>query len=126
VEFFEERARRVEHLGPLRAVIYQDKHPDLAERRDEAEKEKLLPILKLAPSLRLLDVGCGTGRWADTVVPLVAAYHGIDISPGLVVMRGNGSKVWTPADSPWRLPPTSLSRSWVNPCRSTSFSVRAC
>ena len=84
VDFFEERARRVEHLGSLRAVIYQDKHPDLAERRDEAEKEKLLPILDLTPSLRLLDVGCGTGRWAEAVVPLVASYHGIDISPGLV------------------------------------------
>lgn len=83
-KFFENRAARVEALGPVRAVIYQDNHPDLAERRDHAEKARLLPILALDGTQRLLDIGCGTGRWAADILPLCGHYHGIDFSPGLV------------------------------------------
>ncbi len=36
VAFFEKRAEKIAALGPVRAVIYQDKNPDLAERRDAA------------------------------------------------------------------------------------------
>lgn len=84
LDFFERRARRVDELGPVRAVIYQDKHPDLAERRDRAEKRRIRPLLQLSGTERLLDVGCGTGRWVPAVVDAVVAYHGIDLAPGLV------------------------------------------
>lgn len=84
VAFFEERSRRITELGPLRAVIYQDKHPDLAERRDRAEKERIAPLLDLDGTQRLLDLGCGSGRWAEALAGLVSHYHGIDISQGLV------------------------------------------
>jgi ubiquinone/menaquinone biosynthesis C-methylase UbiE len=82
--FFEKRSRRIEELGPLRAVIYQDKHPDLAERRDHAEKERVMPLLELDGKQRLLDLGCGSGRWAEALAPSVSHYHGIDLSHGLV------------------------------------------
>lgn len=82
--FFDERARKLPALGPVRAVIYQDKHPDLAERRDAAEKASLLPKLELHGTERLLDLGCGTGRWASALVPRVAHYHGVDGAEGLV------------------------------------------
>lgn len=82
--FFERRAERVGELGPTRAVIYQDKTPDLAERRDAAEKSLLLPKLALTPKSRLLDVGCGTGRWAEVIIPACGRYVGSDFSPGLV------------------------------------------
>jgi len=82
--FFEERARRISRLGPLRAVLYQDHHPDLAERRDEAERQALGPLLALERTSRLLDIGCGTGRWVPSVADRCAAYHGIDLSPGLI------------------------------------------
>jgi SAM-dependent methyltransferase len=84
VSFFEQRAMKIEQVGPVRAVIYQDKHPDLAERRDVAEKQCIKPLLALDGTQRLLDVGCGTGRWASEVAGLCAHYHGIDISEGLV------------------------------------------
>lgn len=84
LSFFEQRAKKSEHLGPLRAVIYQDKHPDLAETRDRAEKALLLPKLALQSDDRLLDAGCGTGRWAQVLIPLCAQYVGADVSPGLI------------------------------------------
>jgi SAM-dependent methyltransferase len=84
VSFFERRAKRIATLGPIKAVIYQDKHKDLAERRDIAEKARVLPLLELDGSQELLDVGCGTGRWAEAIANLCASYHGIDISDGLI------------------------------------------
>lgn len=84
VDFFEARARKVETLGPTRAVIYQDKHPDLAERRDAAEKAFLLPKLGLTGSQRVLDLGCGTGRWTTAIAGDCLYYRGIDASPGLI------------------------------------------
>lgn len=82
--FFEERARRIPELGPVKAVIYQDKHPTLAEERDAREKETLLPALKLDGTQRLLDAGCGTGRWYEALRPHLAYYHGVDASGGLL------------------------------------------
>ncbi len=43
LNFFEKRAQKINQLGPIRAVIYQDKNPNLAEKRDIAEKNLLFP-----------------------------------------------------------------------------------
>ncbi|WP_194791771.1 class I SAM-dependent methyltransferase [Pseudomonas sp. UFMG81] len=86
LDFFEQRAKKAADLGPTRAVIYQDKSLDLAERRDHAEKALLLPKLNLTDNSRVLDAGCGTGRWAEVVIPLCSSYVGVDVSPGLVAI----------------------------------------
>ncbi len=82
--FFQERAGKLAEVGALKAVLYQDKHPDLAQRRDAAEKTRIRPLLRLDGHERLLDVGSGTGRWTDELAGAVAYYHGIDFSAGLV------------------------------------------
>lgn len=84
LEFFEQRAAKVNSVGATRAVIYQDKNLDLAERRDAAEKRHLYPKLDLQAHDRVLDAGCGTGRWAGLLMASGAAYHGVDVSPGLI------------------------------------------
>ncbi len=83
-DFFEKRAEKVGTLGPTRAVIYQDKSPDLADRRDAAEKALLYPRIELGTDDVVLDAGCGTGRWAELIIPACDFYHGIDASPGLI------------------------------------------
>jgi SAM-dependent methyltransferase len=82
--FFEERAEKAKSLGPTRAVIYQDKSPDLAERRDAEEKTLIYPKIQVSKEDKVLDAGCGTGRWAEIIIPNCAWYQGIDISPGLI------------------------------------------
>lgn len=84
MEFFKERASKVATLGATRAVIYQDKHPDLAEKRDVAEKARLLPLLQPHANSRVLDIGCGTGRWTSELASRSLHYHGIDFSPELI------------------------------------------
>ncbi|MBS0506263.1 MAG: class I SAM-dependent methyltransferase [Proteobacteria bacterium] len=83
-DFFEERARKAEALGPVRAVIYQDKNPTLAQQRDAAEKALLFPLIDIRPDDAVLDAGCGSGRWAEVLIPVCGRYHGVDASWGLV------------------------------------------
>lgn len=84
LRFFEQRAARAPELGAIKAVLYQDKHPTLAEARDRAEKEALLPVLDTRPGNRVLDVGCGVGRWTSILSERCSYYHGLDFSPGLI------------------------------------------
>lgn len=84
--FFEARAEKAKKhdVNYKQAVIYQDKKPDLAEARDQAEKTLLLPKFALTGEESFLDIGCGTGRWLHALCEQVAYYHGIDASNGLV------------------------------------------
>lgn len=88
-KFFDDRAKKVDQLGYKSAVIYQDKNLGLVEQRDIVEKQKLLPKLILKRQDRCLDLGCGTGRWADSIVPSVSYYHGVDFSNDLLEIARN-------------------------------------
>jgi SAM-dependent methyltransferase len=83
-EFFERRGRSINAAHPLTSVLYQDNNPLLAEKRDAFEKQRVLPLLGLAGHNRVLDVGCGIGRWADALVGKAASYRGIDFSESLI------------------------------------------
>lgn len=82
--FFDERARKVEQLGSIRAVIYQDHDADLALERHREEQEIILQKLNLNGRNHILDFGCGTGRWASVLVGQCAGYTGIDFCSGLL------------------------------------------
>jgi SAM-dependent methyltransferase len=69
-------------LNHLTATMYQDSA--LATYRDEAEKRTILPLLDVRPDDRVLDLGCGAGRWADALAPYAAEYLGIDFSENLL------------------------------------------
>jgi SAM-dependent methyltransferase len=84
LDFFEHRAARAARPDALTTVLYQDDHPEVAAARHAFETEHVVPHLGLERRPRVLDVGCGNGRWARTLSGRVSAYLGIDFSSGLV------------------------------------------
>jgi SAM-dependent methyltransferase len=86
LDFFEGRAARAARPDALTTVLYQDAHPEVARARHEFEVERVVPRLRLDERPRVLDVGCGNGRWARTLSGSVRGYLGVDFSPGLVAL----------------------------------------
>ena len=76
--FFKERARKHSKHEPLKTVIYQDKNPILARKRDEYEKNKIRSLINFSNDDIVLDIGCGIGRWADEISGIVKKYIGVD------------------------------------------------
>lgn len=83
-QFFEARGNRHDLAHPYSVTMYQDDRPDLVAERDACEKSRLLEWLPFSPANRVLDIGCGVGRWADTVVPRGSVYLGIDFSEAIL------------------------------------------
>jgi SAM-dependent methyltransferase len=82
--FFESRGEKLSVEHPLTSVLYQDNNPDLAKQRDAFEKNRIKPLLRLHDGARVLDIGCGIGRWADALADSVSTYHGVDFSASLI------------------------------------------
>ena len=66
-QFFKKRAERFKEDNPYSVTMYQDDNQELVRERNQKEVDKLLPLLKLQKESRVLDVGCGIGRWADEI-----------------------------------------------------------
>ena len=80
--FFESRGRTATADAPQTATMYQDKV--LAEKRNACERDTVLPLLALGGDERVLDIGCGYGRWAEVLLGRVGEYVGVDFSGELL------------------------------------------
>lgn len=83
--FFDNRVnKKLFHRYNL--INYQDNNPTLALERDEQEKRKIRPFLSISENMRILDIGCGVGRWGDELVPELTGgiYVGVDYSEQLI------------------------------------------
>ena len=64
--FFDSRVKkRLPYM--INYTNYQDQHPELAVQRDVYEKSIIMPLLSLTDNSRVLDIGCGVGRWAKHI-----------------------------------------------------------
>ena len=65
---------------PLGSVMLSDDE-EVLRRRDENEKTRVMGLFRLdAAKTRLLDLGCGNGRWHEAFRDRVWAYEGVDFS----------------------------------------------
>lgn len=93
--YWEQRAEFHE-LDPYLAVcvLHQSHHHN--QQMHEAQRQGLLPVVKrLLPGrgARILEVGCGVGRWAQEMEALEACYTGVDLSAKmLAVARRQNSR----------------------------------
>lgn len=82
--------QRFDPARPLGSVMMSDDE-EMLRKRDASEKSRVLPLFKLnAATTRLMDLGCGNGRWYDAFRDRVWAYEGVDFSvPNIQFARGN-------------------------------------
>lgn len=84
--FFDSRVKkRLPYM--INYTNYQDQHPELAVQRDVYEKSIIMPLLSLTDNSRVLDIGCGVGRWAKHIFNEHVTnrqYTGVDYSAGLL------------------------------------------
>lgn len=66
------------------SVLLGDGNPGYADKWNKFEKSKVLPILNVKETDCILDIGCGVGRWAESLVPKCQMYVGIDFSSEMI------------------------------------------
>jgi ubiquinone/menaquinone biosynthesis C-methylase UbiE len=93
--FFEERGSNKELSNKYNYVLFQDDNPELAVLRDRQEKEKISHKLELKPGQRVLDIGCGIGRWGELLLKKGLYYVGIDGSHKMIELAEENLKAYS-------------------------------
>lgn len=93
--FFDTRGENKQLGSKYNYVLYQDDCPELAVKRDQQEKEKISQILSLESGQRVLDIGCGIGRWGEYLLEKGLYYVGIDGSPKMIERAEENLKQYT-------------------------------
>lgn len=76
-DFFEQRANRMlKHK--YNYVLYLDSSPEIAIQRDQQAKQLVEKQLRVEADMKVLDIGCGLGRWGEFFCPKGTYYVGID------------------------------------------------
>jgi SAM-dependent methyltransferase len=83
--YWEDRARRFAAQGAGLAAVCSYGMPESYNRMiDWCQRLALEPWLKVAPGMRVLDVGCGVGRWSSLLAARGAHVTGMDLSPTMI------------------------------------------
>jgi SAM-dependent methyltransferase len=83
--YWEDRARRFSGEGAGLAAVCAYGMPAFYNRAIDLEQRlALAPWLKVRAGTRVLDVGCGVGRWSRLLAARGAAVTGVDLSPTMI------------------------------------------
>lgn len=83
--YWEERARRFAAEGDGLAAVCAYGMPEFYNRAIHfTQRRALEPWLRIAPGTRVLDVGCGVGRWSRMLAARGAIVTGVDLSPTMI------------------------------------------
>ncbi len=84
-DFYNHRAKSIQNMAtPYVSVLLGDQNPEYALAWDAYEKENILPKMQIDDHSKVLDIGCGMGRWAEVLIPGSGYYCGTDLSPEMV------------------------------------------
>ena len=78
-KFYDKRASLIEEKG-WGAISLGDEDSSIAGRVYDYDRDMLFPKLGIDSKARVLELGCGMGRWAKIVLPHCSAYCGVDFS----------------------------------------------
>jgi 2-polyprenyl-3-methyl-5-hydroxy-6-metoxy-1,4-benzoquinol methylase len=83
--YWEQRARRFADQGAGLAAVCSYGMPEFYNRAIQlSQRLALRRWLHVAPGTRVLDVGCGLGRWSRPLAARGALVSGIDLSPTMI------------------------------------------
>jgi len=83
--YWEERAQRFASEGDGLAAVCAYGMPEFYNRAIHLEQRLALePWLKVTTGTRVLDVGCGVGRWSRLLAARGARVTGVDLSPTMI------------------------------------------
>lgn len=83
--YWEDRAQRFAGEGAGLAAVCAYGMPEFYNRTIQLEQRLALrPWLAVAPGTRVLDVGCGVGRWSRLLAARGAEVTGVDLSPTMI------------------------------------------
>ncbi|MEK8090756.1 class I SAM-dependent methyltransferase [Thermithiobacillus plumbiphilus] len=74
----------VAQAAPASVALYSLGDPELLDAATGEVLDYFTEQGLLGPRRRILQIGCGIGRFEAVLAPLVAEAHGIDISPGMI------------------------------------------
>ncbi|MGH8291347.1 MAG: class I SAM-dependent methyltransferase [Steroidobacteraceae bacterium] len=84
-EYWEDRARRFAVEADGLAAVCSYGMPRFYNRLiDFCQRRALAPWLRPPPGTRVLDVGCGVGRWSRLLAARGACVTGVDLSPTMI------------------------------------------
>lgn len=78
-KFYDQRAALKEQKG-WGVVLLGDGDPSIATRVYDYDRDVLCPKLGITAESRVLELGCGMGRWGSILLPHCGAYCGVDFS----------------------------------------------
>lgn len=81
-EFWENRANNINNLQTV--LLGSDKTGIEQNTRNEHEKLIVESVVKQIQNPRILDIGCGIGRWAENLINQFDYYVGVDFSEGFI------------------------------------------
>jgi SAM-dependent methyltransferase len=83
--YWEDRARRFAGEGAGLAAVCAYGMPEFYNKAIDLEQRlALAPWLRVSAGMRVLDVGCGVGRWSRLLASRGATVTGVDISPTMI------------------------------------------
>lgn len=83
--YWEDRARRFAAQGSGLAAVCSYGMPEFYNRMiHHCQRLALEPWFDIAPGTRVLDVGCGVGRWSSLLAARGALVTGMDLSPTMI------------------------------------------
>ena len=81
-EFWENRANNINNLQTV--LLGSDKTGIEQNTRNEHEKLIVESVIKQIQNPKILDIGCGIGRWAENLINQFDYYVGVDFSEGFI------------------------------------------